>query len=472
MTYYSLVFPLFFAVSVLVFWLVPPKARAAVLLAAGVCYMASWGAVSLGILAGVTLFTWVCGRGLAAARTNAGRRFFLVLGLLGSAGYLFARKAVTLASPGTALLAATGLAFYALQGASYLADVYKSKCPVQKNLLKYAVYMSFFPRVLSGPIGRAEEFFPQLDSLCSGQRRCEPAELQRGLITMLGGWTEKLVLANLLSAWVNAVYAQWTECSAPVVLVGGLFFGFSLYFDFAGYSHLALGASRVLGFTLAPNFRRPYFAQSLGEFWQRWHISLSSWLRDYIYIPLGGSRHGTPRRVFNLIVTFLVSGLWHGSGWQYLFWGLLHGLMQSFGALTRPLRRRFAGWGGTAGVWVRRVFIALCANGAFLFFGAPSLGQGFGMVGRIASGAAGLGFLDLGVSGTELAFLLLALVLAFALDLAAERAENAGSCLYERFSALPVAVRAAALLVLAVTVLVFACRLVGGDAAAFYYAQF
>lgn len=472
MTYYSLVFPLFFALAVLAFWLVPPKARGAVLLAAGVLYMASWGTVSLAVLAGVTLLTWACGRGLAAVRTAAGRRGFLVLGLLASAGYLFARKAVELAAPGVSLLTATGLAFYALQGASYLADVYKGKCPAQKSFLKYAVYMSFFPRVLSGPIGRAEEFFPQLEALCAGQRRCEIAEVRRGLLTMLGGWAEKLVLANLLTAWVNAVYAQWTECSAPVVLVGGLFFGFSLYFDFAGYSHLALGASRVLGFRLAPNFRRPYFAQTLGEFWQRWHISLSSWLRDYIYIPLGGSRRGTPRRVFNLLLTFLVSGLWHGSGWQYLFWGLLHGVLQSIGALTRPLRRRFAGWGGTAGVWVRRLFITFCANGAFLFFGAPSLAQGFGMVGRIFSGAAGLGFLDLGVSGTELAFVVLAMGVAFLLDLVAEKAEAAGSSLYDRFAALPGAVRVAALLVLAVTVLVFACRLVGADAAAFYYAQF
>lgn len=472
MTYYSLVFPLFFALAVLAFWLVPPKARGAVLLAAGVLYMASFGAVSLAVLAGVTLLTWAWGLGLAAARTTATRRVFLVLGLLSSAGYLFARKAVELAAPGVTLLTATGLAFYALQSASYLADVYTGKCQVQKSFLKYAVYMSFFPRVLSGPIGRAEEFFPQLEALCAGQRRCEADEVRRGLITMLGGWAEKLVLANLLTAWVNAVYAQWTECSAPVVLVGGLFFGFSLYFDFAGYSHLALGASRVLGFALAPNFRRPYFAQTLGEFWQRWHISLSAWLRDYIYIPLGGSRRGTPRRVFNLLVTFLVSGLWHGSGWQYLFWGLLHGVLQSIGALTRPLRRRFAGWGGTAGVWVRRLFITFCANGAFLFFGAPSLAQGFGMVGRIASGAPGLGFLDLGVSGTELAFVVLAMVVALSLDLVAEKAETAGSCLYDRFIALPGAVRVPALLVLAVTVLVFACRLVGADAAAFYYAQF
>ena len=472
MTYYSLVFPLFFAAAVLAFWLVPPKAREAVLLAAGGLYMASWGGVSLGVLAAVTLLTWACGRGMAAAGPLAGRRAFLVLGLAVSAGFLFARKALPLLAPGATLVTLTGLAFYALQAASYLADVYTGRCPVQKNLLRYAVYMSFFPRVLSGPIGRAEEFFPQLDALRTGQRRCEVAQVRRGLITMLGGWAEKLVLANLLSAWVNAVYAQWTECSAPVVLAGGLFFGFSLYFDFAGYSHLALGAARVLGIELAPNFRRPYFAQSLGEFWQRWHISLSGWLRDYIYIPLGGSRRGTPRRVLNLLITFTVSGLWHGSTWQYLFWGLLHGVLQSIGALTRPLRRRFAGKGGAAGVWARRLFITLCANGAFLFFGAPSLSQGFGMVGRILSGAPGLGALDLGVSGTELAFVLLAMVLAFCLDLAAERAENAGSSLYDRFAALPGAVRVPVLLVLAVTVLVFACRLVGTDAASFYYAQF
>ena len=469
MTYYSLVFPLFFTAAALAFWLVPPKARPAALLAAGAVYMAGFGPVSLGVLAAVTLLTWVCGRGLAAARTQGVRRAWLIAGLAVSAGYLFARKTVTLFSPATALLTATGLAFYALQAAAYLTDVYKGRCPVQKSLLRYAVYMSFFPRVLSGPIGRAQAFFPQLEDLCAGARRCDAAELRRGLVTMLGGWAEKLILADLLTAWVSAAYARYDAVSAPVLLVAGLGFGFSLYFDFAGYSHLALGAARVLGFALAPNFRRPYFAQSLGEFWQRWHISLSSWLREYIYIPLGGSRRGAPRRVLNLFVTFLVSGLWHGSGWQYLFWGGLHAAMQSAGALTRPYRHPLP---GAAGVWLRRAFVTLCANGAFLFFGAASLSQGFAILGRIVSGAPGLGALDLGLTGTEGAFLALGLMVAFVLDLIAERSESEGSCLYDRFSALPGAVRTAALLALAVTVLLFACRLVGADASAFYYAQF
>lgn len=472
MTYYSLLFPLFFAAAVLVFWLVPPRARGAVLLAASLLYMAGWGGVSLGVLAGVTLVTWACGRGMAAAGTAAGRRAFLVLGLLASAGYLFARKAVPLFAPGASLVTVTGLAFYALQAAAYLADLYKGRCTVQKHLLPYAVYVSFFPRILSGPIGRPGEFFPQLEALCAGQRRCTPDRLRRGLVTMLGGWAEKLVISNLLTAWVDQVFARWTECSAPVVAAGVLAFSFSLYFDFAGYSHLALGASRVLGIDLPANFRRPFFAQSMGEFWQRWHISLSSWLRDYIYIPLGGSRCGALRRMLNLVVTFVVSGLWHGSAWHYLFWGLLHALLQIAGILTKPLRRPLAGRGGAAAVWVRRTFVLFLFTLTLVFFGADSLPQGLGMIARVCGGAAGLGPLDLGVSGTELAFAVLGLAVAFVLDLIAEKAENQGSCLYEKFDALPGAVRTAALLVLAVTVLVFACRLIGGDAASFYYAQF
>lgn len=472
MTYYSLVFPLFFAAAVLVFWLVPPKARGIVLLAAGILYMASWGAVSLGILAAVTLLSWAFGRGLAAAKTTAARRVFLVLGLLASAGYLFARKAVPLFAPGAVLVTATGLAFYALQAAAYIADLYKGRCPVQKSLLRYAVYMSFFPRILSGPIGRPGEFFPQLEELCAGQRRCTPDRLRRGLTTMLGGWAEKLVISNILSDWVTPIFARWTECSAPVVVMGAVGFALSLYFDFAGYSHLALGAARVLGIDLPANFRRPFFAQSMGEFWQRWHISLSGWLRDYIYIPLGGSRRGTLRRMLNLLVTFVVSGLWHGSAWHYLFWGLLHALLQIGGILTQPLRRPLAGRGGAVMVWVRRAFVFVCFALTLVFFGADSLGQGAGMLARMVSGAPGLSPLDLGVTGTELAFAALGLVVAFCLDLAAEKAEGQGACLYDRFAALPGAVRTAALLVLAVTVLVFACRLIGGDAASFYYAQF
>lgn len=472
MTYYSLVFPLFFAAAVLLFWVVPPRARGVVLLAAGIWYMASWGMASLAVLAAVTVLTWVCGRGVAASHTAAARRVWLILGLAASAGYLFARKAAPLVHPGTVLVTATGLAFYGLQAASYLADVYLGRCPAENSLLRYAVYTSFFPRVLSGPIGRAGEFFPQLEELCSGRRRCDAARLRRGLVTMLGGWAEKLVLADLLSDWVTQVYDRWAECSSPVVLAGGLLFSFSLYFDFAGYSHLALGAARVLGFDLPANFRRPFFAQSMGEFWQRWHISLSGWLRDYIYIPLGGGRRGLPRRMLNLLVVFLISGLWHGSAWNFLFWGLLHALLQIAGLLTRPLRRPLAGRGGAPMVWVRRIFVTLCFGVALVFFNVDSLAHGLGMIGRMFAGQAGLGPLDLGVSGTELAFAAAALAVVFVLDCIAERAEARGSGLYETFLTLPGAVRAAALLVLAVTVLLFACRLVGGDAASFYYAQF
>lgn len=472
MTYYSLVFPLFFAAAVLLFWLVPPRWRGTVLLAAGICYMASWGMTSLAVLAAVTVLTWAFGRGVGAASTTAARRIFLVLGLAASAGYLFARKALPLVRPDAALITATGLAFYGLQAAAYLADVYLGRCPAEKSLLRYAVYTSFFPRVLSGPIGRAGEFFPQLEALCSGRRRCDAAQLRRGLITMLGGWAEKLVIADLLSAWVTQVFDRWTECSSPVVLAGGLMFAFSLYFDFAGYSHLALGAARVLGFDLPANFRRPFFAQNMSEFWQRWHISLSGWLRDYIYIPLGGSRKGKVRRMFNLLITFLVSGLWHGSAWNFLFWGLLHALLQIVGFLTRPLRRPLAGRGGSGMVWVRRAFVTLCYNFTMVFFNADSMAQGLGMVGRMAAGQSGLGPLDLGISGIELAFAGAAMAVAFVLDCIAERAEAKGSGLYESFLTLPGTVRTAALLVLAVTVLLFACRLVGGDAASFYYAQF
>ncbi len=472
MTYYSLAFPLFFAVAVLLFWVVPPRARGVVLLAAGICYMASWGMASLAVLAAVTVLTWVCGRGVAAAHTTVSRRAFLILGLAASAGYLFARKAIPLVHPGAVLVTATGLAFYGLQAASYLADVYLGRCPVEKSLLRYAVYTSFFPRVLSGPIGRAGDFFPQLEELCSGRRRCDAAQMRRGLVTMLGGWAEKLVLADLLSDWVTPVYERWTECSSPVVLAGGLLFAFSLYFDFAGYSHLALGAARVLGIELPANFRRPFFAQSMGEFWQRWHISLSGWLRDYIYIPLGGGRRGMPRRMLNLLAVFLVSGLWHGSAWHYLFWGFLHALLQIAGLLTRPLRRPLAGRGGIVMVWGRRAFVTLCFGFTLVFFNAGSIAQGLGMVGRMFAGQTGLGPLDLGVSGTELAFAAAALAVVFVLDCIAERAEAKGSCLYEVFLTLPGTVRTASLLILAVTALLFACRLVGGDAASFYYAQF
>lgn len=468
MSFCSLGFPAFFILALLAFWLAPPRARTAVLLGANLLFLASMGGSSLLVLAVVTVLTWACGRGIATAAPPTARRGWLVLGLAASAGYLFARKAVGLLAPGFSPLGAVGLAFYALQAAGYLVDVAAGRCKAQKNLLRYAAFVSFFPSLVSGPISRAETFFPQLRALQSGRRGFDAAAARAGLVTMLCGYAQKLILADPLSAVVNTVFADYAQYSGAAILCAVLAQGFALYFDFAGYSAIAIGAARVLGFELPANFCRPYLAQSLSGFWDRWHISLSTWLRDYIYIPLGGNRLGKTRKYLNLLATFLVSGLWHGTGWHYLFWGAFHAGAQSLEAARRP---------GRAAVWARRLGVLAVVDLGWLFFRAASLRDGFAMLWRMAAHFAPATLWDgtlltLGLDKNEWLVVLAALALTFVLELTAEAAARAKTTLYARFAALPRAAQVTLLLPLAVAVLLFACRAVGGDVGSFYYAQF
>ncbi len=468
MSFVSWGFLFFFAAAAFLFWLAPCSLRAWVLLAADVLYMASFGLASLAALCGVTLLTWLCALQVERAAAPGRRRAWLVLGLAGSAGWLFARKLLA-AAPAFSPVPAVGLAFYALQAAGYLADVYGGRIPAQKNLLRYALYTTFFPRLLSGPIGRYDAFAPQLDALLDGGARPQAQQLQAGFVTMLCGYAEKLILADTLRVFVDGAYGSYAQQPGCVLALATVLYAFSLYYDFAGYSHIAVGAAAVLGIRLERNFARPYLAVSLRDFWRRWHISLSGWLQRYIYIPLGGSRQGRARRWRNLVLTFLVSGLWHGTGLQFLFWGLLHGVYQIAADLlpaTAPKRR-----------WLRRLGVFVLVDLAWLFFRAPGLAAAFAILGRILTAFAPAALFDgtlltLGLARTEWAAVLAAWAAAGAWALFAEREEGAGRDPARALRALPGAVRFAGLAGLAVLVLLFACRAVGGNAAAFYYAQF
>lgn len=473
MVFCSLQFVAFLAGAAALFRLAPPRWRGGVLLAANAAYMASFGGSSLAVLAAVTVLTWCCGRRMAAC-TGLQRRLWLALGLAASAGYLFARKLAEMLLPAASPVTALGLAFYSLQAASWLADTYTGRCTARPGLLRYALYVGFFPRILSGPIGRAEAFFPQLDEQLARPAPLSEERLRRALTLLLVGYAEKLLLADLLAVPVDTVYADLPAHGGALVLLASVLYAFSLYFDFAGYSHIATGAAALLGIDLAANFRRPFLAQTVAEFWGRWHISLSTWLRDYVYIPLGGSRHGRARKYLNLLLTFLVSGLWHGAAWKFLLWGALNAALQAAGDLSRPLRPRLP---GAPGVWWRRFWVLACFVVTMVFFRADGAGEALRALCTVATDLrpAELGpgsLLSLGLTGTEWAFVLAALLAAFVLEVLAERAERRGGSLYAAFSALAAPVRAAALLVLAVLVLLLACRLVGGDAATFYYAEF
>ena len=294
------------------------------------------------------LITWTSGL-LMEGRSVARKRLVLVLSLVSNLGILFFFKyynffAKTLSSlsslaqmpvdmPTLNILLPIGISFYTFQVLGYAIDVYKGKINAEHNFLTYALFVSFFPQILSGPIGRAGPLIPQFKV----NHEFEYQRVTDGLKIAAWGMFKKVVIADRLAQYVSNTYDNAYSTSGLSLLIAMLFYSFQILCDFSGYSDMAQGTAKVLGFNIIANFRRPYFAKSVADFWHRWHISLSTWFRDYIYFPLGGSRVKRHRLYFNIMVTFIISGLWHGSAWNFIIWGFLLGVFQVCGNATRGI---------------------------------------------------------------------------------------------------------------------------------------
>lgn len=261
-----------------------------------------------------------------------------------------------------------GISFYTFQTMSYSIDVYRGKLNPEKSLLNFSVFVSFFPQLVAGPIVRAADFLPQLKE----DKTVDPDSLLKGLQFILWGYFLKCGVADSLSAVVDSRFANPVNHNSFSLLIGVIFYGFQIYADFAGYSLIAIGLAKIMGFEFLTNFRRPYLAASFTDFWKRWHISLSSWLRDYLYISLGGNRKGKARSHINRFVTMLLGGLWHGANWTFVFWGFLHGsfLLIENGLLSRIKLKGIA-------TYLYRVVVLVLVFLAWVFFRAESFFDAF-----------------------------------------------------------------------------------------------
>ena len=243
-------------------------------------------------------------------------------------------------STNISLFVPIGISFFTFQSLSYLFDVYRGKYPAERNFLDYMLYLSFFPSIVAGPINRYDDLMPQIKQ----PKPFNYSMVVHGAKMIVWGMFLKVVVADRIALYVNPVFEEYTTYNGSELLMASLLYSIQIYTDFAGYSLQAIGAASMLGFQLKPNFHNPYFSTSITDFWHRWHISLSQWLKDYIYIPLGGSRCSKPRNYLNILLTFLVSGIWHGANWTFILWGILHGVFQvieKFIGLSRkprPLR--------------------------------------------------------------------------------------------------------------------------------------
>jgi D-alanyl-lipoteichoic acid acyltransferase DltB (MBOAT superfamily) len=240
-----------------------------------------------------------------------------------SLNYIFGPLGIQTTIPLIDVLLPVGISFYTFQTLAYTIDVYRKRIKPEKNIGHFALYVSFFPQLVAGPIERAQNLLPQFKI----KTEFSEANLHSGLELILWGLVKKVVIANRLSIYVDEVYNNITLYSGPQIAVATVFFAFQIYCDFSGYTDIAIGTAKILGIDLMQNFKRPYLATSISNFWQRWHISLSSWFRDYLYIPMGGSWVGFPKVLINILVVFLVSGLWHGANWTFLAWGAFYGIL-------------------------------------------------------------------------------------------------------------------------------------------------
>ena len=332
MLFNSLEFPVFLVVVLLFYYRLPGrKQRQYLLLAASLFFYGYWKWTYLLLLIFSSAMDYFAAIGINATQSPGKKKAFLLLSLAGNLGILgwfkyslflggifFFEKSADVPDWIPVVLP-VGISFYTFQAISYVLDVYRGRMEAEKSWTDYLLFITFFPQLVAGPIERAPQLLGQLKNPGSA------ASFLPGLMLLLSGFFKKLVIADRLAVYSDAVFNRPAESSAPEIMLATVFFGFQIYGDFSGYSDIARGCASFFGVNLMANFRSPYLASDLADFWRRWHISLSGWFRDYLYHPLGGSRNGLLRSCINIFVVFCISGLWHGANWTFLLWGCWHG---------------------------------------------------------------------------------------------------------------------------------------------------
>lgn len=420
MLFNSLAYAVFLPCVFVLYWVLPHRARWPLLLIASYFFYMSWNAAYAVLIAAATLVSYGCGLYLEKASNPFRKKLCVGVSLFISLGILFVFKYYNFAAgllesvheavriPRLDVLLPVGISFYTFQTVSYVIDVYRGTAKAEHHLGVYATFVSFFPQLVAGPIERSSNLLPQIRS----KKHFDDASAAYGIRLILWGLYKKMVIADNLAAFVDRVYGNVYAFTGGSLLLACLFFSLQIYCDFSGYSDIARGSAKLLGIDLVENFKSPYFSSSLRAFWSRWHISLSGWFRDYVYIPLGGNRRSKFRTVFNTLLTFLISGLWHGADVTYIVWGGIHGLGQ-VGEKASGLHRKRPGI-------IRRIigniFVFAFVTLAWVFFRAKSLPDAVYVVTHLFVSQPGAGYLQGGMNaillnGSVLARIILLYVL-------------------------------------------------------------
>lgn len=403
MLFNSFNFWIIFPIIFIIYWLIPSSKityrKLFLIIVSYLLYM-NWIPAYALLLLGVTLITFYTAKIISS---NNRRKFFIIclgvfltiLPLLIFKYYNFINNSITdflnvlglsWHLSGLNLAIPIGISFFTFQALGYLWDVYYGKSTVEKNLLDYILFVSFFPQIASGPISKPSELLPQIKS----EQTFQYNTAVNGLKLLLWGMFLKVVVADRLGLYVNIVYDNYENYSSLTCALSSLFYSVQIYADFAGYSYMAIGIASLLGFKLINNFERPYMATSITEFWKRWHISLTRWLTTYIYIPLGGSRCSKLKHYSNIMITFLVSGLWHGANWTFIVWGGIHGVFQIiekyFGISSKHCTENFENPNNFIHNFIKilRIIITFSiVNIAWIFFRMPTITDALNFIKKI-----------------------------------------------------------------------------------------
>ena len=338
MLFNSFQFLIFFPLVTIIYFLLPHRWQWFHLLIASCIFYAAFIPAYLLILFATIITDYLAGIFIENTKGTR-RKYFLILSIVANVGILAVFKYYDFFIDNInqlliglnfaieplgylEIILPIGLSFHTFQAMSYTIEVYRGKQKAEKHFGIYALYVMFYPQLVAGPIERPQNLLRQFHV----PRKTDPERIFSGFTQMLWGFFKKIVVADNCAVFVNQIWADHTQLSGPVLIIGAILFSFQIYCDFSGYSDIALGSARIMGFELMTNFRYPYFSRNIREFWKRWHISLSTWFRDYVYIPLGGSRMGRSRAIRNVVIIFILSGFWHGANWTFIIWGLLHGM--------------------------------------------------------------------------------------------------------------------------------------------------
>ncbi len=429
MLFNSLRFILFFLIVVFMYYVLPKKMQKLWLLLCSYFFYCLWNPAYVILLLISTAVTYCAGALIEKINKPSEKKLVVAFaaiinfGMLGYFKYcqffvdtvrmLFSRIGIDTSMPEFSIILPVGISFYIFQSFTYIIDIYRGDVESEKSIISYALFVSFFPNILSGPIEKSKHFLPQLKE----DKTFDYNRMKSGALLMLWGYFLKVVVCDRMSLLVDTVFDNYKNYGGIVVIVAALFFSFQIYFDFAGYSALASGAAEILGFNLIRNFNQPYFADSVADFWRRWHISLSTWFKEYLYFPLGGSRKGKLKKSVNVLIVFLVSGLWHGASWHFVVWGIINGALQVLGGFIKPFKRcRVA----------RIILTFILMTIAWVFFRASGIMPAILMIKSMVTGFDINAFtsgalLELALDIKDYIVVILSLIIVAAVDIANEK---------------------------------------------------